>query len=671
MELEVQHPVPLTYPELTLWDRNIPVEKRIRVVNKIDFPLQDIIQGLGLGASPLAGSFGITDVTEIRARQSLIKFFVKNPNMIELVKRLSRGVSTNLPSSEPAFLNYYNTGEEHNDYWTKVHELVDALESFTALPPRLNQLLRVLRSTMVAESDELRMADFITDRIINMAVFEGSLVYSLYIEHEDDDDRTEKSSKRQAAYVATSISRQQGEAHGHTLYSFDAASYESEPYPDWAHSKKDPRHWVGISKLARILVDKKNKANLQKAYDAMSFSELSDALGTDIERGLLEELQKIRLTRRFQGGTVRVYFSYDSSGLQIMIYAIEPKISESEIFIPYAQYEQFTGYNEEQKAEILKRMTEFNNDAYIGQKALLVAEALRVIVRQEKDFLSTMRGIPSPRTDREHRWFALSNLYRDALIAEVVEAVKLHRSFVLTQATALCQIAEIAELMMAASAKHGMPLCFPEIVADDGHVVEFDEMLPGNLLSKMEKGELPVPIGGLEPINGRIIGLTGAHGGGKTVTSLTVAELIYLAQSGLPVLGRGIRLNVKEVLGLVFIERGEGSTIQRYLTKVHAVLESIKDTDGRRVVIVLDELGSATQEADGLKMGRELLASFAQSGVSVVYSTQIMALAEYSETELDAICYKMSRDHSMSPGVSDGGLEELMSSMGITQLLNN
>ncbi len=189
------------------------------------------------------------------------------------------------------------------------------------------------------------------------------------------------------------------------------------------------------------------------------------------------------------------------------------------------------------------------------------------------------------------------------------------------------------------------------------------------MLQKLAEDERPVPISGLEPINSRIIGLTGAHGGGKTVTSLAVAELIWLAQSGLPVLGRGVRLNVKSVLGLVFIERGEGSTIQLYLEKVHEVLKAIKDIDGQQAVIVLDELGSATQEADGLKMGRSLLSTLGDAGVSVVYSTQITDLAIFSKEFLGASCYRFERTHEMLPGINDGGLGELLADMGIAEML--
>ena len=75
------------------------------------------------------------------------------------------------------------------------------------------------------------------------------------------------------------------------------------------------------------------------------------------------------------------------------------------------------------------------------------------------------------------------------------------------------------------------------------------------------------------------------------MTSLAVVTNIFLAQSGLPVFGQGFRLNVKDVLGMMFIERGSGSTCELLLDKIVKILKEIKHVHNSKVVLVLDEVG--------------------------------------------------------------------------------
>ena len=127
-----------------------------------------------------------------------------------------------------------------------------------------------------------------------------------------------------------------------------------------------------------------------------------------------------------------------------------------------------------------------------------------------------------------------------------------------------------------------------------------------------------------------MLGLTGYHGGGKTVTSLAVVTNIFLAQSGLPVFGQGFRLNVKDVLGMMFIERGGGSTCELLLDKIVIILKEIQNVHNSKVVLVLDEVGTGTQEMDGHKLGKDVLSKLSNIGVSVLFSTQIQSLAEFA-----------------------------------------
>ena len=184
------------------------------------------------------------------------------------------------------------------------------------------------------------------------------------------------------------------------------------------------------------------------------------------------------------------------------------------------------------------------------------------------------------------------------------------------------------------------------------------------------KGKEIVPVRGLPSINGQMIGFTGSHGGGKTVTSETIVECIFLAQSGLPVFGKGFRLNPKELLGIVFIERGEGSTAQLLLQKSVNILKAIRQTDSSKIVLIFDELGTGTQEAAGLKLGQDLLRSLAGRNISVIFSTHITALAEFAQEELGVECLQFTKDHRILPGIGTGEMEVLRKDTGFDQLLS-
>ena len=84
---------------------------------------------------------------------------------------------------------------------------------------------------------------------------------------------------------------------------------------------------------------------------------------------------------------------------------------------------------------------------------------------------------------------------------------------------------------------------------------------------------------------------------------------------------------------------------------------------------MFDELGSATQENDGFELGKDLLATLQEKGVSVIFSSQIQSLATWAVNDLGAICFWMDRDHRLFEGINDGGMGELRQEMGINDLL--
>ena len=289
------------------------------------------------------------------------------------------------------------------------------------------------------------------------------------------------------------------------------------------------------------------------------------------------------------------------------------------------------------------------------------------IEAQKPDFLRQPFFVDSPETDREHRWFAVSNLYQGSMLRPVYLAVLQHREFFNKSVEELKKMAFLANNLSQKAQEIDSPLCWPEFILDGQGMVAFEEVYPLHLLKKVAK---PVAIRKLSDLNGQMVVFTGKHGGGKTVTSLAIAENIFLAQSGLPVFGRGFRLNPKKILGLVFIERGDGSTAEMLVKKIVNIMQGIRKEEGSKIVLVFDELGAGTQEVSGLTLGRDLLTKLSErSGISIVFNTQITSLAEFAQSKLGARCFQLDADHQVLPGIGPGGMDELRDRLGLNRLL--
>jgi hypothetical protein len=94
----------------------------------------------------------------------------------------------------------------------------------------------------------------------------------------------------------------------------------------------------------------------------------------------LLSFRNFRSPKAFHDGQVKVYFTYDRSGLRIQIYSIQPDFKNN-VRVPgsYAEYKQFFGYTPEQQQRIQASMEAFENEARKNWIDLFAANALREI----------------------------------------------------------------------------------------------------------------------------------------------------------------------------------------------------------------------------------------------------------------------------------------------------
>ncbi|MFH1145592.1 MAG: hypothetical protein V1707_01360 [bacterium] len=649
------------YPEnIVMWNKEIDPSKKLKIINPGDFPVDSILESLGLKNSSLKDSFGITDEDELKARGELIRFFTENPKVMETIGSMQ--AKAGMPVSQQEFLDFNDPIRQHNPYWQTIHGFIQAVESAQiTIPERLKVIVDALKDSLPLEASEKEMANEIADKLQHITFIEGLLSFGIIFGYEG---------KSFVGYLDLREEKQM--VHGYQKYSqsLDEIRYQKEP--DWTTHKINPLNWLGIGWITNKIIKSNNQQKKKRAYQAMVLRHVENVLIQDIEQGLKSTLNSLDWKKLSTPSklVVHLYFSYGENGLKFRVYGFDILKHEG---LPQEKFEMdsFKGYTLSQSNLIHEARVSYTQEIDNRERLQQVAFLIRGITVQQPNFFHDYSSIPSPGADRKYRWFAVSNLYHSDEFSEVYEAVTEHRIFFGEYLSQSQEIIRLASLFHKKALELGTKLVYPTFVGKEQHVVSFDTIYPIHLLKQVNSKEV-VPIKNLPSINGQIIGLTGAHAGGKTVTALSVTDNIFLAQSGLPLFGEGdFTMNIKKVLGTVFIERGTGSTCEMLVDKIAALFKGIKGVDGRQVLLVLDELGTGTQEASGFELGRDVLAEFSRRKISVLFSTQILGLAEYVVNNLKGQCFKLNSEHQLMPGISGGGLSELIERKGLKKYLNN
>lgn len=150
-------------------------------------------------------------------------------------------------------------------------------------------------------------------------------------------------------------------------------------------------------------------------------------------------------------------------------------------------------------------------------------------------------------------------------------------------------------------------------------------------------------------INGVII--TGPNTGGKTVALKTVGLLSLMAQSGLHVpVGKGSTFCMHSN---ILCDIGDGqsisenlSTFSSHITKIIAILNNLSQES----LVLLDELGSGTDPAEGMGIAVSILEELRQSGCLFVATTHYPEIKEYASNADRLINARMEFDReSLKP----------------------
>jgi DNA mismatch repair protein MutS2 len=124
--------------------------------------------------------------------------------------------------------------------------------------------------------------------------------------------------------------------------------------------------------------------------------------------------------------------------------------------------------------------------------------------------------------------------------------------------------------------------------------------------------------------------ISGPNTGGKTVALKTVGLLVLMAQAGIPVPAERAQLPICDA---VLADIGDSQSIEQNLSTFSAHvthIDFISHTATARSLVLLDELGSATDPEEGAALAVAIADHFRQSAALTIVSTHHTALKIYA-----------------------------------------
>lgn len=630
----------------------------INVIYRDDFDEKGLLNKLNLADSPLKSSFGISDTDEIERRQIILSELMTKgaPSEPELSGCSS---ASRIPTSDGADFLYHM--REHV-FWKSMEPVMESLAAVAKEGSELRRLVDFLKSTKGHQIKlEQKLFVGVSDVLKNVLEVSGIVEIIFNGSHLDRSDYNIKVKKLDV------IGR----------HRFNYSASEEKPAPRWTEEVWS--YVTGLRYVRRGINQLANKWRRWRKFRPTLITELPVELLRALVNGTKDIWQDCPRTRNTSDTIgIKVFFNLDGSGLRIEFLEASKYADGGELSMR-SNSDRSTNvttcdFLSTKKQRVLSEMRD------VVYRSFAQREFNRIVTEfiQETcpDFATSGKSVPTNFLDKRLRYKYLDDvLFLRPELAKKLAEIQEYRAYMREHLDLLSKIAGVAKPLLDCSKKWKIPLSFPTILSGSEHRVAFSRLDPIHLIGYKE-GDKTLGPSDLRPIsssislNGQMVALSGQNAGGKTVIEESVVIALYLAQSGLPIFGSGLEFNPKKVIGLMFVERGAASMLDLMLSKADRIIEVANNTPPHQMIVILDELGSGTQQGSGRNVGRIILKKLHDSGCSVMFSTQITELVEDAKNDFQANTFGVDLEHRVTPGIRGGNVEALIRRRGYANLLN-
>jgi DNA mismatch repair protein MutS2 len=247
----------------------------------------------------------------------------------------------------------------------------------------------------------------------------------------------------------------------------------------------------------------------------------------------------------------------------------------------------------------------------------------------------------------------LANEHENILAEEKTEEIRILKELSSILRSRLPSIEESYNILLHIDLLHSIArfserfrLEFPDIT-EDNEIVLKEARHPVLLILK-DKGLIDevVPLDLELRGDRRVMVITGPNAGGKTIALKTAGLLTCLALSGIPIPASS---NSKiPLFKNILVDIGDEQSIEESLSSFSGHVKNIADIFERAqssTLILLDELGRATDPKEGTAIGCAILEELFKKGATVIATTHLIEIALYVHTKEGMVSASMDFDH--------------------------
>lgn len=162
------------------------------------------------------------------------------------------------------------------------------------------------------------------------------------------------------------------------------------------------------------------------------------------------------------------------------------------------------------------------------------------------------------------------------------------------------------------------------------HIVQARHPILEMAIRKMNDGQTIVPLDMRLGDDQRIMVITGANAGGKTIAIKTIGLLLLMALSGLPI--PASTQTSLPMIGTVLVDIGDEQSIEQSLSTFSAHVSNIRDilkNMDTNSLVLLDELGTGTDPEEGAALACAVLKEIRDAGALVFATTHLADIKSF------------------------------------------